>query len=109
MEIEGMSIWKYSAGRMCRLGSAVWGQAPNCTVQVWDRFGEAAVFTKEGNMIRELLAKLEKQKFPKKYCILGNFLIKLLKISSLRRALIWITRLILFRSFCKKEPTTKLV
>lgn len=27
------------------------------------------VFTKEGNMIRELLAKLEKQKFPKKVSV----------------------------------------
>ena len=60
MEIEGVSIWKYSAGRMCSLGTG-----PDCTVQVWDRLGEAVVFTKEGNMIRELLAKLEKQKFPK--------------------------------------------
>ena len=33
--------------------------------QVWRGCG----FTKEGNMIRELLSKLEKQKFPKKVSV----------------------------------------
>ena len=44
MEIEGMSIWKYSAGRMCK-----WGQPPIAPCRFGlTHFGEAVVFTKEG-------------------------------------------------------------